>query len=76
VVLTSQTAARYAGLAVAILATDYVLLATLYSAGLPLLLAKLLTELALVSTSYVVQARYIFADRAPVTLGDRASTRR
>ncbi|MDO9457847.1 glycosyltransferase [Nocardioides sp.] len=58
-----SAAGRYAGLAAGLLAANYLLLATLYAAGMPLLAAKLVTELVLVTTSYVVQARFVFAHR-------------
>jgi putative flippase GtrA len=56
-------AARYAGLAVALLAANYALLAVLSALGLGLLPAKLLTEVLLVTASYQVQRRGVFTRR-------------
>ncbi|WP_181410869.1 GtrA family protein [Nocardioides humi] len=58
-----RAARRYAALAVLLLAANYLVLAGLYGLGLPLLAAKLVTEVLLVATSYVVQARFVFARR-------------
>jgi putative flippase GtrA len=58
-------ARRYAASAAMLLLANYLLLASLCSIGLPLLLAKLLTEVVLVGTSYAVQARYVFAHQQP-----------
>lgn len=59
-----SAAVRYAALAAGLLLANFLLLSTLYSAGVPLLVAKLLTELVLVAASFVVQARYVFDDDA------------
>jgi len=59
-----SAAARYAGLAVALLAANDLLLACLTGLGLGLLTAKLLTEVLLVTASYQVQHRTVFTRRA------------
>jgi putative flippase GtrA len=68
-------AARYAALAVVLVAANYVLLAAFTRLGLGLLPAKLLTEVLLVSASYQVQRRTVFIRRAraqrSATAGDR-----
>ena len=51
---------RYALLATALLSLNYVLLSGLTTLGLALLPAKVLTELALVSTSFAAQRAYVF----------------
>ena len=73
-----SAAARYAALAVVLLAANYALLATLTALGLGLLPAKLVTEVLLVAASYAVQSRTVYlrrvvrarrtpqAERAPV----------
>lgn len=58
-------AARYGGLVVGLLTVNYLLLAALTTLGVPLLPAKVLTELALFATSFEVQRRFVFADRPP-----------
>lgn len=58
-----NTAARYALLAAALLAANYVILIALVLGGIDLLLAKVATEVALVVISYVVQARFVFTRR-------------
>ena len=67
---------RYAALAGVLLFANYLLLATLYSTGLPLLLAKVLTELTLLAVSYVVQAQYVFANPTPVLADSETSSER
>lgn len=52
---------RYAALAAVLLAASYGLLALLTVAGLPLLAAKVLTDVMLFATSYEVQRRVVFA---------------
>ena len=66
-------AARYAALAVVLVAANYVLLAAFTHLGLGLLPAKLLTEVLLVSASYQVQRRTVFIRGAQrsATAGDR-----
>lgn len=64
-------AARYAALAVALLAAGYGLLALLTSLGLPLLAAKLGADVLLVAVSYETQHRAVFAPGAAP--GDRAA---
>ena len=58
---------RYAALATVLLATNYLLLSTLHAAGLALLPAKLLTEVALVSSSFAAQRAFVFAPRPGLT---------
>lgn len=58
-----RSAARYAALALLLLAANQVLMAALVSAwGWPLLAGKVVTEAALFGVSYVVQDRVVFAD--------------
>ena len=61
---TASTAAgRYAALATVLLAANYGLLTVLTGAGLPLLPAKLATELVLLVASYLVQRHLVFRRR-------------
>jgi putative flippase GtrA len=53
-------AARYAVLAATLLALNYLLLSGLTGVGVPLLVAKVLTELALVTTSFAAQRQFVF----------------
>lgn len=62
-VRTRVAAVRYAALATALLALNFLLLSALGAAGVALLPAKVLTELALVSTSFAAQRAFVF--RAP-----------
>jgi putative flippase GtrA len=55
-------AAQYFCLVAGLLAINYCMLLGLQFAGVPLLPAKLLTELALFAISYAVQRRVVFAD--------------
>ncbi|GAA5122145.1 hypothetical protein GCM10023339_40080 [Alloalcanivorax gelatiniphagus] len=50
-----------------LLSVKYVLLHLLTGAGLALLPAKVLTELALVSTSFAAQSAYVFHSRRDLT---------
>lgn len=60
----ASSARRYASLAAALLVADYLLLAALTDAiGMPLAVAKLVTEVTLFVASYVVQRRHVFAGR-------------
>ena len=59
-VRTRTAAARYAALATALLALNFLLLSALGAAGIALLPAKVLTELALVSTSFAAQRAFVF----------------
>ena len=69
----SRSAIRYAGLVVAIMAANYALLSVLTSAiGLPLVLAKVLTEVSLFLASYAAQRRFVFAGR-PSTVREESS---
>lgn len=60
-------AARYALLAATLLALNYLLLSGLTGLGVGLLPAKVLTELALVSTSFAAQRHFVFATRPGLT---------
>ncbi len=65
---TGPAAARYAALVVALLGVNYLLLTGLTALAVPLLIAKIVTEIALVGLSYAAQSRFVFAGRrAPVT---------
>lgn len=55
-----RSAARYAALAAALLATNYVWLAALTGVGMPLLPAKLVTDGVLYLVSFQVQRRLVF----------------
>lgn len=55
-----RAAMRYAALAAALVGVNYLLLAGLTGLGLPLLGAKLLTELTLVTASYLAQRVLVF----------------
>ena len=57
----APAARRYAALAAVLLVANYALLAALTGAGLPLLVAKLGTELALLATSWLVQRHLVFS---------------
>jgi putative flippase GtrA len=62
----ARAAGRYFSLAVAILAVNYVLLRLLYDRfGLPLLAAKLLTEISLFVIGFHVQRHFVFARHHP-----------
>lgn len=60
-VRTRTAAWRYAALASVLLGANYLLLSTLHGAGLALLPAKLVTEVALVSSSFAAQRAFVFA---------------
>lgn len=66
-VRTARAVGRYAVLAAGLLALNYLLLSVLTGAGLALLPAKLLTELALVSGSFAAQRAYVFAPQRDLT---------
>jgi putative flippase GtrA len=53
-------AARYAVLAVGLLAASYGMLRALTGAGVPLLAAKVVTDASLFAVSFVVQRRFVF----------------
>lgn len=57
----ARAAARYAVLAIVLLAANYVWLSALTAAGLPLLLAKVITEVSLYVVSFAVQRSIVFA---------------
>lgn len=67
-------AARYFGLALALLGASYLLLAALTGTGLPLLVAKIVTEVVLFGSSYAVQHRVVFASRRPTSVSRRTTT--
>ena len=54
---------RYVALALVLLGANYVWLATLVGAGLPLLLSKVVTEVSLYIVSFAVQRSIVFARR-------------
>ncbi|WP_294179974.1 bifunctional glycosyltransferase family 2/GtrA family protein [uncultured Schumannella sp.] len=54
---------RYVALALVLLAANYVWLATLVGAGLPLLVSKIITEVSLYIVSFAVQRSIVFARR-------------
>ena len=60
-----RQAVRYALLAVALLASNIVWLDALTRFGLPLVMAKAITEAVLFVTSYGVQRSFVFARPAP-----------
>jgi putative flippase GtrA len=72
--------ASYALLALALLASNIVWMSLLTSLGVPLLAAKVVTELALFLTSYAVQTRFVFpaavesAPKASLRNGEGAAT--
>ncbi len=66
---TRGAARRYALLATALLVLNYLVLSGLTGLGLALLPAKVLTELALVSTSFAAQRRFVFRTSRRLTGG-------
>ncbi|MDR7253159.1 putative flippase GtrA [Nocardioides sp. BE266] len=68
-VRTGRAARRYAALATCLLGLNYLLLSGLTGLGLALLPAKVLTELALVSTSFAAQRAYVFRPHRNLTGG-------
>ena len=66
---------RYALLATALLGLNYLLLSGLSGAGVALLPAKVLTELALVPTSFAAQRGFVFRAPAPLRRLHRRRTR-
>nr|WP_315266349.1 glycosyltransferase [Microbacterium lemovicicum] len=71
----STQAARYAGLAALLLASNVVWMEALTGAGLPLLLAKAVTEAVLFVTSFQVQRRFVFGRSATAGRPDDVSGR-
>lgn len=71
-VRTGRAARRYAALATCLLGLNYLLLSGLTDLGLALLPAKVLTELALVSTSFAAQRAYVFRPHRNLTAGAQA----
>lgn len=62
----STSAGRYAGLAVLVLASNYALMWTLTGPlDVPLVIAKLATEVALFGFSYAAQQRFVFRPETP-----------
>jgi putative flippase GtrA len=68
-VRTGGAARRYALLATGLLALNYLVLSGLSALGLALLPAKVLTELALVSTSFAAQRGFVFRTHRGLTGG-------
>lgn len=66
-----RSAARYAALAITLVAANYALLWSLLVLGLPLLLAKVCTELVLYVASYAVQNRVVFGHHRDVGMPAR-----
>ena len=66
-VRTGGAVRRYAVLAAALLVLNYLLLSALAGLGLALLAAKVLTELALVSTSFAAQRGFVFRTHRRLT---------
>jgi len=58
-----STVARYALLALVLLALNYELLTLLSTAGIPLLFAKIVTEIVLFLASFSIQKRFLFRQR-------------
>lgn len=63
---------RYTSLAVLLLAANFGALTALTDAGVPLLLAKLLTEAALFAVSFTVQRSVVFASGTPAHTNEPA----
>ena len=66
-VRTRTAGRRYAALATTLLALNFLLLSTLTWLGIDLLPSKVLTELALVSTSFAAQRAFVFRARHGLT---------
>lgn len=64
----SRAAARYAGLALVLLATNVAGMSALTQMGLPVILAKLATESALLTLGYLLQQSVVFAPREPADI--------
>lgn len=60
-----RAALKYAALAVVLLGANYVWLSVLTAAGIPLLPAKIVTEVALYLVSFAVQRTLVFTRRRP-----------
>jgi len=56
-----RDAARYVALALGVLAASYAAIAALTGVGVPLLVAKVSTDVTLYAVSYLVQRRFVFA---------------
>jgi len=63
-----SAAAGYMALVVILLAANYSIMLALTSVAVPDLLAKLVTEMALLGVSYAVQQRFLFARKVDVPL--------
>lgn len=70
---TGRAVRRYALLAAAVVTLNYLLLASLTWLGMPLLLAKLLTEASLVALSFAAQRHFVFASGTPAPARGDAS---
>lgn len=66
-------AVKYFALVVVLLAVNYGLLTGLTALAVPLLAAKLVTELALVALSYTAQSRFVFAGARPPVAASRTT---
>lgn len=64
----TTAARRYVALAVTLVAANYLVLDSLVTIGVPLLAAKLATEVLLVAVSYAVQATYVYGRRTATAL--------
>ena len=56
----TRAARRYIALAIALVCANYLILHSLVTIGMPLLLAKVVTETLLVAASYAVQASFVY----------------
>lgn len=72
---TSRAGARYVALAGSLLAVNVALIWTLVSLGVPLVPAKLATEVTLFLASYSVQQRVVFRDTPPARSATSDGTR-
>ena len=62
---------RYSALVVALLAVNYGLLTGLTALAVPLIVAKLVTEVTLVALSYTAQSRFVFGGGRPRAIASR-----
>lgn len=70
-----QSIPRYAGLALILLGANYVWLRALLTMGVPLLPAKIITEISLYLVSFAVQRSLVFVRRAVSPAAARTSAR-
>lgn len=68
-------ALRYAALALGLLAANYVALLALTGAGVPLLAAKLVTEVGLYVLGFAAQRAFVFARRLPASAARHPAAR-